>query len=83
MLNAQKLKRIVLVGMTFGPMTTTALLQLNKSKNNIGKVKRIFAIDMRSCKLVGFEQRMPDLETSEHPMIVANFAPIRLLTLVD
>ena len=82
MLNAQKLKRVFLIDMTLGPLSTTALLQLNKSKIS-GKAVKKFGIDLRNCKLAGFEQKMPDLDFSEHPLIGLNFAPIRNLTLVN
>ena len=82
MLNAQKLKRIYLIDMTLGPLSTTALTQLNKSKTT-GKAVKKFGIDLRNCKLAGFEQKMPDLDSSEHPLIGLNFAPIRNLTLVN
>lgn len=82
MLAAQKLSRVILIDMQVGPQTTTALLQLNKSRSS-SKTTKSFAIDFRNCNLVGFEERYPDMETEQHPMISHTFAPVRFLTLAD
>ena len=68
LINVPKLKRIILIDMIIGPLTTTALILLNKSKSST-KIEKSFAIDLRNCTLINFEQKMPDLLTCEHPLI--------------
>ena len=68
MLSAAKLKRIILVNMVLGPKSTTALTILNKNKLQGIKVKS-FAVDLRECKLINFENRLPNLATNQHPLM--------------
>ena len=81
MLSAVKLKRVIFVNMVLGPRTTTQLTVLNKHKIQ-GNKKRSFAIDLRDCRLINFEERLPDLATSEHPLMNLKLANIQMLTLV-
>lgn len=63
MLQAQKLKRVILVKMEIGLATSQALILLNKNKTS-GKSIKSFAIDFRDCTLVNLNKRYPDLANS-------------------
>ena len=52
--NSAKLKRIVLVDMQIGPRTIVAIFSLIKHRNKLRDAKS-FAVDLRGCKMVGFD----------------------------
>ena len=54
MIQATKIKRVILVKMVLGPNTIAALKKLNKNKTS-SKTVRSFSIDFRDCKLEGFD----------------------------
>ena len=83
MIQATKLKRLLLINMSLGPKTTAAILSLNRSKRASAKVQH-FGVDLRDCRMVGFEERLPNLTVDEHPLLSLDLmAPILNLSLVS